>query len=331
MFLNMENLTRRFNEFTAVDNLNLQVSRGELVCLLGPSGCGKTTTISMIGGFIPPSCGRILLDGEDITCQPAHLRPTSTVFQSYALFPHMNVIQNVIYGLKFKGVSKKESLIRGENFLEMVGISRLKHHKIHQLSGGEQQRVALARSLILEPKVLLLDEPLSNLDVQLRVSLRKEIKQVQTRTGITMVYVTHDQEEALSIADRICVMAEGRMEQVGEPEQVYLYPETEFVSRFIGRANRLFGNDGLPVFIRPESMRLSPDRGTYRGKVLQRQFTGAIVTYIIKLENPGTVQDATIDTHLYHPVEVDLLSSQDPGLSNGDTVFVSSARVRSPA
>ena len=193
MFLELRMLNKLYGTFAAAQDIDLRVDKGELVCLLGPSGCGKSTTIGMIGGFVCPTRGRIVLDGRDITDLPANIRPTSTVFQNYALFPHMSVLKNVVYGLKFTGTSRKEARRTGKRYLDMVGLADLCDYKVTRLSGGEQQRVALIRSLVLEPKVLLLDEPLSNLDAKLRVGLRREIKQIQSRTGITMLYVTHDQ------------------------------------------------------------------------------------------------------------------------------------------
>lgn len=241
MFIKIDNLTKRFNDLIAVDDLSFQVDKGKLICILGPSGCGKTTVLRTIGGFLKPDFGKIYIDGEDITNLSPENRPVSTVFQSYALFPHMTVMENVIYGLKFKDYSKKEALIKGEEYLDIVGLKQEKNKKVTALSGGQQQRVALARSLIINPKVLLLDEPLSNLDAKLRIRMRDEIKDIQERFNITMIFVTHDQEEALSMADKILIMNKGKLEQIGTPEEVYNYPKTKFVLDFIGSSN-IVGN-----------------------------------------------------------------------------------------
>jgi ABC-type Fe3+/spermidine/putrescine transport system ATPase subunit len=220
-----------------VDALQLEVRAGELTCLLGPSGCGKTTTLRMIGGFIPPDAGRILIDGEDVSRLAPERRPTAMVFQNYALWPHMTVFKNVAFGLKLRKLPKAEMKERVENVLELVGLTHHIHSYPARISGGEQQRVALARSLVLEPKVLLLDEPLSNLDAKLRVRVREDIREIQQRVGITTVFVTHDQDEALSISDRIAVMNAGKVEQYADPRTLYREPATTFVAGFVGAMN----------------------------------------------------------------------------------------------
>ncbi len=230
-------VTKRFGEFTAVDDLDLTLGRGEFFTLLGPSGCGKTTTLRMIAGFEQPSEGCIRIEGEEVAGMPPHKRPTNTVFQSYALFPHLSVERNVAFGLKRKGVGKDEIAERVGAELRRVGLANEANRRPSQLSGGMQQRVALARALVNLPKVLLLDEPLGALDLKLRKGLQVELKQIQREVGITFVYVTHDQEEALTMSDRIAVMNAGRVEQVSNPEGVYDRPATSFVAGFIGVSN----------------------------------------------------------------------------------------------
>ncbi len=233
----LQNVTKRFGELTAVDSVNLELSGGEFFTLLGPSGCGKTTTLRMVAGFERPSQGTIRIDGADVAQLPAHKRPTNTVFQSYALFPHLSVEDNVAFGLRRKRVAKGEIGRRVAAELERVGLAAEAKRRPAQLSGGQQQRVALARALVNLPKVLLLDEPLGALDLKLRKGLQIELKRIQREVGITFVYVTHDQEEALTMSDRIAVMNRGRVEQIGDPEDVYERPATTFVAGFIGVSN----------------------------------------------------------------------------------------------
>ncbi len=233
----LRSVTKRFDDFVAVDDLSLELARGEFFTLLGPSGCGKTTTLRMIAGFERPSAGEVRIEGEDVAQLPPHKRPTNTVFQSYALFPHLSVEANVAFGLKRKKVGKDEIAERVRAELERVGLAAEANRRPSQLSGGMQQRVALARALVNLPKVLLLDEPLGALDLKLRKELQVELKRIQRDVGITFVYVTHDQEEALTMSDRIAVMNRGRVEQVAAPEQVYNRPATTFVAGFIGVSN----------------------------------------------------------------------------------------------
>jgi spermidine/putrescine transport system ATP-binding protein len=233
----LRDVTKRFDDFVAVDDLSLELGRGEFFTLLGPSGCGKTTTLRMIAGFERPSEGAIEIEGEDVAALPAHRRPTNTVFQSYALFPHLNVEDNVAFGLKRKRVPKDEIADRVATELRRVGLAAEANRRPSQLSGGMQQRVALARALVNLPKVLLLDEPLGALDLKLRKGLQLELKRIQREVGITFVYVTHDQEEALTMSDRIAVMNRGRVEQVDVPEAIYERPTTTFVAGFIGVSN----------------------------------------------------------------------------------------------
>jgi spermidine/putrescine transport system ATP-binding protein len=242
----LEDVTKRFGDVTAVDDLTLDIERGEFFTLLGPSGCGKTTTLRMVAGFEEPTAGRILLDGTDVSGLPAFKRPTNTVFQSYALFPHLSVEENVAFGLRRKGVAKAEVRRRVGEELERVGLAREAKRKPRQLSGGQQQRVALARALVNLPTVLLLDEPLGALDLKLRKGLQVELKRIQRDVGITFVYVTHDQEEALTMSDRIAVMNHGVVEQVDVPESVYERPRTTFVAGFIGVSNLMPAVAGSP-------------------------------------------------------------------------------------
>src|SRR5215210_6624012 len=235
--VSLRGVTKRFGDFTAVSEMDLDIPRGQFFTMLGPSGCGKTTTLRMIAGFEEPSEGTVLLDGEDVTGLAAFRRPTNTVFQSYALFPHLNVERNVAFGLERKRVAKDEVRRRVAEELERVGLAREAKRRPRQLSGGQQQRVALARALVNRPAVLLLDEPLGALDLKLRKQLQVELKRIQRDVGITFVYVTHDQEEALTMSDRIAVMNQGVIEQVDEPETVYEHPTTEFVAGFIGVSN----------------------------------------------------------------------------------------------
>jgi spermidine/putrescine transport system ATP-binding protein len=237
----LRSVTKRFGDLVAVDDLSLAVPEGDFFTFLGPSGCGKTTTLRMIAGFEEATTGRVLIDGDDVAGVPPYKRPTNTVFQSYALFPHLSVKDNVAFGLKRKRVDKAEITRRVGTELERVGLAGEGNRRPAQLSGGQQQRVALARALVNLPKVLLLDEPLGALDLKLRKGLQVQLKQIQRDVGITFVYVTHDQEEALTMSDRIAVMNRGRIEQVADPEQVYDKPATTFVAGFIGVSNLMPG------------------------------------------------------------------------------------------
>jgi spermidine/putrescine transport system ATP-binding protein len=232
-------LTKSFDDAHAVRGIDLDVRAGEFFSLLGPSGCGKTTTLRMIAGFEPPTSGQILLDGDDLVEVPAHKRPVNTVFQSYALFPFLDVWDNVAFGLRYQGGDKAAGRRRVGEMLELVQMAEHAHRRPGQLSGGQQQRVALARALVLQPRVLLLDEPLGALDAKLRKHLQLELKSIQQEVGVTFIYVTHDQEEALTMSDRLAVMRDGRVEQLGAPEAVYSAPDTAYVAGFLGSANVL--------------------------------------------------------------------------------------------
>ena len=236
-FLSLDKLTLAYGKTTAVKDLDLNIRKGELLALLGPSGCGKTTTMRSIAGLMPVRSGRITLDGKDITRIPANRREVGLVFQSYALFPHLSVFENVAFGLKLKGMSGEALNIKVDAALKSVGLSKFSSRKTPELSGGQQQRVALARSMVMEPKVLMLDEPLSNLDARLRLEMRTELQRVQKESGVTMIFVTHDQVEALALADRIVVMRDGAIEQIGTPEEIYNQPASSFVADFVGFEN----------------------------------------------------------------------------------------------
>ena len=242
--VHLQGVTKAFGDFVAVREMDLEIAEGEFFTMLGPSGCGKTTTLRMVAGFEEPTTGAIRIDGADVAGLPPHKRPTNTVFQSYALFPHLSVAENVAFGLQRKKVGKDEIKKRVEGELERVGLAAQMNRRPNQLSGGMQQRVALARALVNLPKVLLLDEPLGALDLKLRKGLQIELKRIQREVGITFVYVTHDQEEALTMSDRIAVMNHGRIEQCAGPEDVYERPATTFVAGFIGVSNLMPGTVG---------------------------------------------------------------------------------------
>lgn len=244
MYLELKNLHKRFDREPVVEDLNLSLEKGQLLCILGSSGCGKTTTLNMIGGFLAPDSGRVLLDGEDITAIPPERRPVTTVFQAYGLFPHMTVLQNVLYGLKFQRIRRNDAREKGLRYLDMVGLSDYAGAYIHEISGGQQQRVALARALIVEPKLCLLDEPFSNLDAALRTRMRQELKNLQRELGMTMVFVTHDQEEALILADRMAIMEKGRLIQYDSPMSIYHNPADRFVADFLGLEDLEWRQDG---------------------------------------------------------------------------------------
>jgi spermidine/putrescine transport system ATP-binding protein len=252
-FLALQGVRKAYNETVAVADIDLAIERGEFVVLLGPSGSGKTTVLSILGGFVQPTAGRVLLDGEDVTyLSPAH-RPTATVFQDYALFPHMSVLGNVAFGLAMHKVPKPDRRLRAEAMLERVGLAGFGRRRIHELSGGQRQRVALARAIAVEPKLLLLDEPLGALDLALRRQMQDELVRLQKQLGTTFVHVTHDQEEAMSIADRVVVMNHGRIEDQGPPDRVYLKPASLFAATFMGESNILEGTvrrrDGSGVVV----------------------------------------------------------------------------------
>ena len=244
MYLELEHIKKSFRDKPVVQDLSLALNKGELLCILGSSGCGKTTTLNIIGGFLTPDSGRVILDGEDITNIPSERRPVSTVFQSYGLFPHMTLLENVCYGLKFRGYKKADARKKGMQYLDLVGLADRANAYIHEISGGQQQRVALARALIVEPKVCLLDEPFCNLDAALRVKMRQELKKLQRELDMTMVFVTHDQEEALHLADRIAIMEQGVLIQDDSPMNLYRSPANDFVREFLSLDQLRWTEDG---------------------------------------------------------------------------------------
>ncbi|MCS7006045.1 MAG: ABC transporter ATP-binding protein [Thermoleophilia bacterium] len=310
----LERVVKRFDDVVAVDDVSLEVPSGSFFALLGPSGCGKTTTLRMIGGFEEPTAGRIYLGDEDVVGLPPYKRDVNTVFQSYALFPHMTIEENVGFGLERRGVPKDERAARVAEILELVGLADVGKRKPRQLSGGQQQRVALARALVNQPRVLLLDEPLGALDLKLRKQMQLELKRIQHEVGITFIHVTHDQEEAMTMADRIAVMNRGRIEQLGPPQELYERPATAFVAGFLGVSNLLPGTvegpgairldsgdlvradvDGrsgrVSAGVRPEKITLGAEGGENRleGTVAESAYIG-VATQIVVRTKAGVVQ-----------------------------------------
>lgn len=332
--IRFERVSKRYGGVAAVSDLSLDIAAGEFFALLGPSGCGKSTLLRMLAGFETPDAGRILLDGEDIVGVPPHLRPVNMMFQSYALFPHLTVAGNVAFGLKQEHLSKSEIAARVATMLSLVQLDRLGDRKPHQLSGGQRQRVALARALVKRPKVFLLDEPLAALDKKLRTETQFELMALQEKLGLSFVIVTHDQEEAMTMADRIGVMNHGRLAQVGTAAEIYEQPATRWVAEFIGDVNLLEGTVGeivddivtvttsagllhasasevkpgqnVAVAIRPEKFRISIDRpGAVRnclaGEVLDIGYLGDMSLYKVKLDTGAIVKAASVNmTRLLH-------------------------------
>lgn len=275
MFLQIKNLTKKYNNIEAIKDISFTAMEKEIICILGPSGCGKTTILQSIGGFIEIDGGEIILDGKNIENLEPEERTIATVFQSYGLFPHKTVMENIIYGLKFRKYKKKDALTEGMKMLEVLNLKGYENKKVTELSGGEQQRVALGRALIVKPKLLLLDEPFSNLDTKLRVAMREELLRIRDHFNITMLFVTHDQEDAFSIADRIIIMNKGKIEQIDTARNIYSNPKTEFVLKFIGTANIDNG-----YFVRPEAIKISPEGE--EAIVVGKIFKGAFIEYIIE-------------------------------------------------
>jgi putative spermidine/putrescine transport system ATP-binding protein len=326
--LELRNITKRFGDFTAVENFSIAAEEGEFISFLGPSGCGKTTTLRMIAGFIEPTAGEILIKGQKVNRVPPHQRDTGMVFQNYALFPHMNVFDNIAFGLRYRNVPKSEYKQRVREMLQLVHLPHIEGRRPSQLSGGQQQRIALARAMIIKPKVLLFDEPLSNLDAKLRENLRVELRQIQKEVGITAIFVTHDQEEALALSDRIVVMKDGQITQIGSPFDIYEKPVSEFVGDFIGQSNFIDGrvqsiaaartvvslpgdlrltvnstedlqvDDPVKILIRAERIRVLPsdadigagdDCNNFDGTVEELSYLGSNVYYYVRLANKERV------------------------------------------
>ncbi len=305
-YLRLEGLTKRFGETLAADAVSLDITQGEMIVLLGPSGCGKTTTLRMIAGFVDASAGDIVLEGRSIGALPAHKREMGMVFQNYALFPHLSVARNVAFGLEMRGLKRAECQARVAEMLDLVKLTPFAARLPRQLSGGQQQRVAIARALAIHPKLLLLDEPLSNLDAELRQGVAREIRLLQQDRRLTTIMVTHDQHEAMAMADRLVVMRDGRVQQVGAQEDLYERPATPFVARFIGNSNILSGRHDGAVFrteagtavalagrygstgaatlaLRPERIALA-ETGQVRGTVLLSSYMGATVEHVVSLD-----------------------------------------------
>ena len=293
----LESVTKAYGDVVAVDGVDLEVPAGEFFTMLGPSGSGKTTTLRLIAGFESPDDGRILLKGTDVTRRPPYARDVNTVFQDYALFPHMTVGENVGYGMRIKGVKRGERTKRTAEALELVRLGGLQDRKPSQLSGGQRQRVALARAIVNRPQVLLLDEPLGALDLKLRQDMQTELKRIQQEVGITFVYVTHDQEEALTMSDRVAVFRDGRIEQIGPPAEIYEHPETEFVAGFVGVSNLLERTlNGQPrrFTVRPEKISVldehdaaEPGAHTETGRIRDVVYVGMVTRYTVDLDEGG--------------------------------------------
>jgi putative spermidine/putrescine transport system ATP-binding protein len=289
----LEELTKRYGDVVAVDGVSVDIARGEFFTLLGPSGSGKTTTLRMIAGFELPDTGTIKLGGQDVSHLPPYARDVNTVFQDYALFPHMTVAENVEYGLKIRKIARARRADAVAEALEMVRLGKLGARRPGQLSGGQRQRVALARAIVNRPRVLLLDEPLGALDLKLRQEMQHELKRIQTEVGITFVYVTHDQEEALTMSDRMAVFNEGRVVQVGAPAEIYEHPGDAFVAGFVGTSNVL-ERDGRRFTVRPEKVRLvdgsSDDLVVERGTVTDVAYVGMVTKFTVSLAQGGELQ-----------------------------------------
>ncbi|WP_454851217.1 ABC transporter ATP-binding protein [Rhizobium binxianense] len=323
-YLSIRGLTKRYEALAAVDNLNLDVAKGELIAFLGPSGCGKSTSLRMIAGLVPASSGTISIGGRDVTKTPPYKRDIGLVFQSYALFPHMTVLKNVMFGLEMRKVPAADAERKAREAIALVRLEGKEERRPAQLSGGQQQRVALARALVIEPSILLFDEPLSNLDAKLRDEMRAEIRDIQKRLGITSIFVTHDQVEALSMCDKVAVLNGGRLEQLGTPQELYEQPATAFVASFVGRTNRLRGKaegdridvagialrapgkhaGAVDIMIRPHRMAMRPvseqaaadaePTNRIRGTIRHVYYSGDILQYEIEAaQQIMTVEQAT--------------------------------------
>jgi ABC-type Fe3+/spermidine/putrescine transport system ATPase subunit len=335
--IELRGIEKRYGNAVALHPTDFDIQDGEFFCLLGPSGCGKTTTLNIIGGFVEPSGGTVRIAGTDMTKVPPNRRPVNTIFQSYALFPHLNVIENVCFGLRMARVPKREQRTRAGEALELVGLGTFSARPVGELSGGQAQRVAIARALVNKPRVLLLDEPLGALDLKLRKRLQTELALIQRHVGTTFVFVTHDQEEAMALADRIVILNEGRIEQIGTPEEIYRRPASLFAADFIGESNILHGKkDGVAfilesgarvpisaqasgdvtsMVIRPEALRIGQD-GFIGAQVLSRAYLGSSTRVVMQLENSKTQVVSSLNDHDMHNLSgIALEHGQDVKLS----------------
>lgn len=340
--IKLENICKSFGEQDILENFSVEIARHEFVTILGPSGCGKTTTLRLIGGFERPDSGRILFDGEDITNLPPYKRRLNTVFQKYALFPHMDVYHNVAFGLSIQKMDKKIIQEKVHNILSLVNLNGFENRDISSLSGGQQQRIAIARALVNEPEVLLLDEPLGALDLKLRQEMQLELKKIQTKLGITFIYVTHDQEEALTMSDEIIVMDSGKIQQKGSPVDIYNEPKNAFVAGFIGESNIIDGimkkdllvnfaghdfvcldsgfgeNELVDVVIRPEDIKFDKQKGKIKGVVQSVVFKGVHYEMHIQSDNFNWIVHSTamepVDTVVYldlYPNDIHIMRKVD--------------------
>lgn len=319
--LSINNISKKFGNITALKDFSVDVKKGEFITILGPSGCGKTTLLRIIDGLETPDSGSILLDGVDITDYPPEKRSVNTVFQNYALFPHLNVYENIAYGLKLNRISKKDICQQVNKVLELVQLTGYEKRKIHQLSGGQKQRVAIARALVLKPKVLLLDEPLGALDHKLRLSMQEELKKMQKLSGTTFIYITHDQDEALNLSDRIILMNNSCIEQIGTPHDIYNFPKNLYVSKFVGKANILTGENKNGIFdfglfssdikydctkkvyaiIRPENVFI--DENGITCKVISQTIHGGVITTEVMVDANVNITMHSFDTPILSPGE----------------------------
>ena len=317
----LDGVTKRFGKITALDDVSLLIRRGELITLLGPSGCGKTTLLNVVAGFLMPDSGEIAVDGQRITDVPAYRREIGIMFQNYALFPHMNVAATVGYGLRMRRVAKAEIARRVADALALIKLAGLEDRKPRQLSGGQQQRVALARALVIRPKVLLLDEPFSALDRNLRASMQVELKEIQRKLGVTTIFVTHDQSEALSLSDRIAVVAEGRIRQLGTPDEIYRRPVDRFVASFVGDVNVLHARlERIDAAV--ATVALGAARVLVPSRTLQGAGTGSMVDLFVRPEELRPAEPgAAVATHgivaaqIYQGAHVDLYVDAPEALS----------------
>lgn len=308
LLLSLKHIKKSFGETEVLKGISLDIERGEFITLLGSSGCGKTTTLRIVAGLETPDEGQVILEGQDVTNIEPHKRDVNTVFQNYALFPHMDVAANIAYGLKIRKVPKGEQKKKVEEILSLVQLSGYGKRYPSELSGGQKQRVAIARALVNNPKVLLLDEPLGALDLQLRRQMQMELKRLQKKLGITFIYITHDQEEAINMSDRIAVMNQGVFEQIGTPNDIYNHPQTAYVAQFVGNAN-IFHHEGKAYAIRSEHVLFSAKQEyPYQGVVKEKSFAGGQLRLLMELRDGQQI------TASRHGIDVDV--------SEGDSVFL---------